>query len=92
LRVGEGAEGLAVELDEGVVLVELLGGPVGRDEAHKAFLGYLGVGARGEGEALGDAEVVGVDAEGAAAEGGEVDDGCRDLVRYLARKSRVSEP
>ena len=37
--------------------------------------------ARGsEAEALGDAEVVGVDAESAAAEGGEVDDGGGDLI------------
>ena len=78
--VGEGAEGLGVELDEGVVLVEHGGVPGFGDEAHETFFGGGGVGAGGEAEALGDAEMVGVDAEGAAAEGGEVDDGGGDLI------------
>ncbi len=69
-----------MEFDEGVVLVEHCGVPGFGDEAHEAFFGGGGVGARGEAEALGDAEVVGVDAEGAAAEGGEVDDGGGDLI------------
>ena len=80
LGVGEGAEGLGVELDERVVLVEHGGVPGFGDEAHEALFGGGGVGAGDEAEALGDAEVVGVDAERAAAEGGEVDDGGGDLV------------
>ncbi len=73
---------MGVELDEGVVLVEHGGVPGFGDEAHEALFGGGGVGARGEAEALGDAEVVGVDAEGAAAEGGEVDHSGRDLIAY----------
>ncbi len=61
------------------MLIEFFGGPVFGDEAHEAGFGDGGVGARGEGEALGDAEVVAVDTKGAAAEGGEVDDGRGDL-------------
>ena len=62
------------------MLVEHGGVPGFGDEAHEAFFGGGGVGARGYAEALGDAEMVGVDAEGATAEGGEVDDGGGDLV------------
>ena len=69
-----------MEFDEGVVLVEHGGVPGFGDKAHEAFFGGGGVGAGDDAEALDDAEVVGVDAEGAAAEGGEVDDGCGDLV------------
>ncbi len=76
---GEGAEGVGVELDEGVVIGEDGGVPGFGDEAHEAVLGGGGVGARGDAEALDDAEVVGVDGEGAAAEGAEVDDGGGDL-------------
>ena len=79
-RVGEGAEGLGVELDEGVVLVECGGIPGFGDEAHEALFGGGGVGAGDDAEALDDAEMVGVDAEGAAAQGGEVDDGGGDLI------------
>ena len=64
------------------MLVEHGGVPGFGDEAHEAFFGGGGVGAWGEAEALGHAEVVGVDAEGAAAEGGEVDDGGGDLIAY----------
>ncbi len=78
--VGEGAEGLGVELDEGVMLIEHGGVPGFGGEAHEAFFGGRGVCAGSQAEALGDAEVVGVDAEGAAAEGGEVDDGGGDLI------------
>ena len=80
LGVGEGAEGLGVELDEGVVLVECGGVPGFGDEAHEALFGGGGVGAGDDAEALDDAEVVGVDAEGAAAQGGEVDHGGGDLI------------
>ena len=75
LGFGEGAEGLSVELDEGVVLVEHGGVPGFGDQAHQAAFGGFGVGAGDDAEALGDAEMVGVDAERAAAEGGEVCDG-----------------
>jgi len=80
LGVGEGAEGLGVEFDEGVVLIEHGGVPGFGDQAHEALFGGGSVGARGEAEALGDAQVVGVNAEGAAAEGGEVDHGRGDLI------------
>jgi hypothetical protein len=68
-----------VELDEGVVLVEHGGVPGFGDEAHEAGFGGCGVGAGHGAEALDDAEVVGVDGERAAAEGGEVDDSGGDL-------------
>ncbi len=45
--VGEGAEGLGVKLDEGVMLIEHGGVPGFGDEAHEAFFGGGGVGARG---------------------------------------------
>ncbi len=77
--VGEGAEGVGVELDEGVVVVEEDGVPGFGDEAHEAGFGGGGVGAGDDAEALDDAEVVGVDGEGAAAESAEVDDGGGDL-------------
>ena len=77
--VGEGAEGVGVELDEGVVVVEEGGVPGFGDEAHEAGFGGGGVGAGDDAEALDDAEVVGVDGEGAAAEGAEVDDSGGDL-------------
>jgi hypothetical protein len=76
----EGAEGLGVELDDGVVFVKHGGVPGFGDEAHEAFFGSGCIGSRGEAKTLGDAEVVGVDAEGAAAEGAEVHHGCGDLV------------
>ncbi len=77
--VREGAEGLGVELDEGVMLVEHGGVPGFGHEAHEAGLGGCGVGARDEAEALGDAEVVRVDGECAATKGGEVDDSGRGV-------------
>ena len=61
-----------MKFDEGVVLVEHGGVPGFGDEAHEALFGGGGVGARDEAESLGYAEVVAVDAECAAAEGGEV--------------------
>ena len=45
--VGEGAEGLGVKLDQGVMLIEHGGVPGFGDEAHEAFFGGGGVGARG---------------------------------------------
>ncbi len=80
LGFGEGAEGLGVQFDERVVLIEHGGVPGLGDEAHEALFGGGCVGAGCEAEALGDAKVVGVDAEGAAAEGGEVDHGGGDLI------------
>ena len=43
--------------------------PVGRDEAHEALLGDAAIGAWGEGEALHDAEMIGIDTQGAAVQG-----------------------
>ena len=62
------------------MLVEHLGGPGLGDEAHEALFGGGGVGAWGEAEALRDAEVVRIDRDGLAPQGGEVDDGRGDLV------------
>jgi hypothetical protein len=70
---------LGVELDEGVVLVEEGRVPGFGDEAHEAFFCGGSVGAGDNAEALDDAEVIGVDGEGAAAKGRDVDDGGGDL-------------
>ena len=80
LGVGEGAEGLGVKLDEGVMLVEHGGVPGCGDQAHETVFGCPCICPGSKAESLSDAEVVGVDAESAAAEGGEVDDGGGDLI------------
>ena len=79
-RVVFGAALLAVQLDEGVVVVEHGCGPGGGSHLHDAGFGFAG-GCRfvDEAEALDDAEVVAVDAHGTATESGEVDDGGASL-------------
>lgn len=77
--LGEGAKGLRVQLDEGVMLVEHGGIPFWRDDAHEADFGGAGVGARCERQPLGNAKMVRVDTKGTAAEGRKVDDGGGDL-------------
>ena len=64
-----------MKLDEGVVLVEHGRVPCFGNQAHEAFFCGCRVGAGDEAEALGYAEMVAIDAESAAAERAEVNDG-----------------
>jgi len=85
LGVGEGAEGLAVELDERVVFVEHGGVPGFRDKTHEAFFGGGGVSAWNDAETLRYAKVMAVDAECSAAECGKIDDGSAGLGAYSGK-------
>ena len=80
-RTGEEAQGLAVEFDERMMLLELVRAPVGRDEAHEELFGAAGVRARREAEAVRDAEVVGVH-----------DDGGRRRVEKLTTSAETMGP
>ena len=62
-----------MELNEGVMFVEHGGVPGFWNEAHEALFGGGCVGARDEAEALGDAEMMAIDAERSPAQRGEID-------------------
>src|SRR6202012_4604545 len=78
-RVVEGTEGLRVQFHESMMFVEHGRVPGLGNETHQALLGCGCVRSRDDAKTLNDSEMIGVDRERTAAQGGEVDDGGRNL-------------